>query len=137
MRVLTALLIPALAFCQMRERNPFTSERDIAEGQRLYLRNCRICHGARGESGGAVTRLGGTFRKHGNSDRDMFTVVWKGVAGTSMPGSQLDEDSIWKILAFVRTLGDGHSEAREVAKSAAPSKAVRAEQLEQPGRETG
>lgn len=88
---------------QTRETNPFTSEKDAAEGKRLYSFYCVFCHGMDGASGRGA-RLASTFRRHGTSDRDQFRVIANGVPGTEMSGHWLEEDEIWKILAFVRTL---------------------------------
>lgn len=96
-----AALQPAVA--QRVERNPFSSAEDLAEGRRLYLLNCGVCHGPHGASGRGA-RLATKRRKHGASDAEMFRNILDGIASTSMPGLWLDEDAVWKILLFVRTL---------------------------------
>lgn len=135
MKPALGLLLGVLACAQSRDSNPFQSPQDVAEGQRLFLRNCRICHGARGEMTANASKLAGGFRRHGTSDREMFSLILNGVPGTSMPGSQLDETSIWRILAFVRTLekrADGHSEPVAATPNAAPVPPVTPAQLHQP-----
>ena len=128
-------LLALSAAAQTRDRNPYSSAEDIAQGQQLYLRNCRACHGAQGDQAGNATKLAGNFRRHGTSDGDIFKTISNGVPGTSMPGSLLDEDSIWRILAFVRTLekkADGHAENTAPPKNTAPATPLTVKQLEQP-----
>lgn len=99
--------LPFLLCCalsaQTRETNPYTSAKDVAEGRRLYSFFCVFCHGMDGASGRGA-RLATSYRRHGTSDRDEFRVISGGVPGTEMAASFLEEDEIWKILAFVRTL---------------------------------
>ena len=85
------------------EQNPFSSAEDLAEGARLYLLNCGVCHGPHGASGRGA-KLATKRRKHGASDAEMFRNILDGIAGTEMPGLWLDGDAVWKILLFVRTL---------------------------------
>ena len=99
--VAAAALQPAAA--QRVERNPFSSAEDLAEGRRLYSRNCANCHGPEGASGRGA-RLATKRHKHGDSDSEMFRNILDGIAGTEMPGLWLDEDAVWRILLFVRTL---------------------------------
>ncbi|MDX1980206.1 MAG: c-type cytochrome [Bryobacteraceae bacterium] len=97
------IAITCAGWTQSRETNPFQSEKDVAEGRRLYSFYCVFCHGMDGASGRGA-RLATTFRRHGSSDQDQFRVILNGVSGTEMSGHWLEEDDIWKILAFVRTL---------------------------------
>ncbi len=88
---------------QQHQTNPFTSFEDIAEGRRLYRLDCVNCHGMEGASGRGA-RLASKFRRYGSADREMFRTISNGVPGTEMPGLWRDEEAVWKILAFVRTL---------------------------------
>ena len=85
------------------EQNPFSSAEDLAEGVRLYMLNCGVCHGPHGASGRGA-KLATKRRKHGDTDAEMFRNILNGIPGTSMPGLWLDENAVWKILLFVRTL---------------------------------
>ncbi len=106
--ILLPLAVCALA--QQPDRNPFTKFEDIAEGRRLYRLDCINCHGMDGKTGRG-TRLASKFRRHGSSDREMFRTISDGIAGTEMPGLWRDGESVWKILAFVRTLEANATEA--------------------------
>ena len=88
---------------QQHQSNPFTSFEDIAEGRRLYRLDCVNCHGMDGASGRGA-RLASNYRRYGSSDREMFRTISNGVPGTEMPGLWRDEEAVWKILSFVRTL---------------------------------
>jgi alcohol dehydrogenase (cytochrome c) len=103
MRAIVLTFIACTLGAQTKDTNPFTSARDIAEGKRLYSFYCVFCHGMDGVSGRGA-RLASTYRKHGSSDREMYRTIADGVPGTEMSGHWLEEDEIWKILAFVREL---------------------------------
>ena len=107
-RILAGLLIVCCSvsgalWAQTRDSNPHTSAQDVIEGRRLYSFFCVFCHGMDGASGRGA-RLASTFRRHGVSDRDQYRVIADGVPGTEMSAHNIEEDEIWKILSFVRTL---------------------------------
>jgi putative heme-binding domain-containing protein len=104
------LLLAACALAQQPDKNPFTKFEDIAEGRRLYRLDCINCHGMDGKSGRG-TPLASKFRRHGGSDSEMFRTISDGIPGTEMPGLWRDAESVWKILAFVRTLEKTATEA--------------------------
>jgi putative heme-binding domain-containing protein len=104
------LLTAGVGWAQVPNKNPFTKFEDVAEGRRLYRLDCVNCHGMDGKSGRG-TRLASKFRRHGSSDREMFRTISDGVSGTEMPGLWRDAESVWQILAFVRTLEDRGSES--------------------------
>jgi putative heme-binding domain-containing protein len=100
---LVLLLAACLAGAQTRTSNPYSSATDVAAGKRMYSFYCVNCHGMDGASGRGA-RLASKFRRFGTSDREMYQTIANGIPGSEMPGQWLDEDSLWKILAFVRTL---------------------------------
>jgi alcohol dehydrogenase (cytochrome c) len=103
MRFAILILVTGVLSAQTKDTNPFASEKDTAEGKRLYSLYCVFCHGMDGVSGRGA-RLASTYRKHGSSDREMFRTIADGVPGTEMSGHWIGEDEIWKILSFVRVL---------------------------------
>ncbi|MGH7359232.1 MAG: c-type cytochrome [Candidatus Rokuibacteriota bacterium] len=91
-------------------------DRDAARGKELYGRYCTGCHGVDGRGEAK------TFRPNvGNlavqsyldqlSDEYLFAAIKQGGAAVgknaAMPAwdKQLDDDQIWDVVAFVRTLG--------------------------------
>ncbi len=87
--------------------NPYQADGTaIEEGQRLFIHmNCAYCHGFNG-AGGMGPSLQGQSWRFGGDDADVFKTIWGG-RGKGMPawGAAISEDDIWKIIAYVRTLG--------------------------------
>lgn len=92
--------------------NPFARDAQaLEEGRNLFAASCAPCHGTTGEGGQGhaqgmkppdLTR--GVF-KAGSRDEDLFAVIAKGAQGAGMPSFELlGADSIWGLVAFVRTL---------------------------------
>lgn len=118
------LCIALHLMAQHDDRNPFRSPADLEEGARLYRLNCGVCHGLEGKSGRGA-RLAVREHRHGNTDAELFRVIQNGVPGTEMPGLWMDEDSIWRILLFVRTFEVDAGEAC----APSPGDAARGEKL--------
>ncbi|MCS7025864.1 MAG: c-type cytochrome [Bryobacteraceae bacterium] len=75
----------------------------IAEGQKLYMASCAGCHGPKGQGGrGPNLRHRGMW--HPLDDNELFKTIQKGVPGADMPATNLPEDKIWQLVAFVRSL---------------------------------
>jgi mono/diheme cytochrome c family protein len=115
-RVVPALALSAsllvLAALLSAER---AQAQDLTRGKELYGRHCAGCHGAdgRGEARTFRPNVGNLAVKdlmEQASDEYLFTVIQKGGAAVgknaAMPGwsTQLGDDAIWDIVAFVRTL---------------------------------
>ena len=100
---LSLIFLSLPAWAQTHQQNPYSSAKDLEEGGKLYYLNCGVCHGLDGASGRGA-KLATRNHRHGNTDAEMFQTILNGIPGTSMPGLWLDEDSVWKILLFVRTL---------------------------------
>ncbi len=75
----------------------------IQAGEESYQLVCSGCHGATGEGGrgpNLVTAAG--VRKA--SDEELFSVLKNGIPGSDMPPSPLEEEKIWELAAYVRSL---------------------------------
>lgn len=87
------------------DANPLTGQATaIRQGQNIFRGRCAVCHGidAKGYRGSDLTS--GDW-VHGGSDRQIFTTITTGVAGTEMPGNtSLSEDEVWMLVAYLRTL---------------------------------
>ncbi len=124
MQALFVLTVAAAVLCapaaaRTHETNPFDSPEALAAGKRLYRVNCGVCHGMEGKTGRGA-RLARKVHRRANTDAEMFDLIEKGTPGTDMPGLWLEEDDIWKILLFVRTL----EKTAEEPCSAAPGDAA-------------
>jgi putative heme-binding domain-containing protein len=92
---------------QARERpakNPYEgNEEAIRSGMGFFRRTCADCHGmdARGYRAPDLTEV----VAGGATDDRLFETVRKGVPGTEMPASNALDDEIWKLLAYLRSLG--------------------------------
>ncbi len=83
-------------------------------GRALYLQNCALCHGVRGDGRG-VRREGlsssprdftdATWQKRYSALLIFFTIS-EGVPGTSMSAwGSLSDDDAWDLVAYIRSLG--------------------------------
>ena len=96
-------------------KNPFAGDpAAVAAGRDMYAQTCQSCHGgeARGDRGPALAT--GNFR-HGGEDSDLFQTIRMGVPGTQMPAfPALPTDTIWRIIAYLRSLNANSATANEV-----------------------
>ena len=86
------------------EKNPFTSPDDVAAGRRVFLGRCAICHGQSGEGGIGVNLSTGQYRM-GGSDSQLFRTIQNGIPGSEMPGTRQTDAEVWRLVAYVKTLG--------------------------------
>jgi len=98
-----------LGVARTHDTNPFSSPEDLEVGKRMYRASCGVCHGMQGMTGRGA-RLARKVHRLANTDAEMFDLIEKGSPGTDMPGLWLDEDDIWKVLLFVRTLEENAEE---------------------------
>ena len=90
----------------VRPANPFAADRGArAEGRELFVRfNCSGCHG--GHAGGG---MGPSLRDvdwiYGAVDAQIYSSIAEGRAhGMPAWGVMLNDDQIWKLVAYIRTL---------------------------------
>jgi cytochrome c oxidase cbb3-type subunit 3 len=99
--------------------NPYDGNRAaMEEGQQLFIHmNCAYCHGFNG-AGGMGPSLQGQSWRFGGDDADVFKTIYGG-RGKGMPawGAAITEDNIWKIVAYIRTLGTSPGTAAAAAPS--------------------
>ena len=105
-------------------QNPYTTEADVARGNRLFQAHCSGCHGPGGEGGRGPT-LARSSLAHAPDDGALFQVIRTGLRGTEMPGAfAMTDHEVWQVAAFVRTLGRAAP-----APTALPGDAARGERL--------
>src|SRR5881227_1539451 len=88
--------------------NPFAANlQAIDEGRAIYNQTCTACHGPDGAAGEMGPALGVPARRYAQgSDAQIFEAIKNGIPGTQMPpfGTQLSDDDIWKVAAYIRGL---------------------------------
>jgi cytochrome c oxidase cbb3-type subunit III len=97
------LLIAGLALAQETTRNPRTSPADVAAGEKTFHSHCSPCHGYRGEGGRGPNLAAGRFYR-GSTDAAILKNISEGIPGTEMPGLFYNEDRVWQIVAYIRSL---------------------------------
>jgi cytochrome c-L len=87
--------------------NPyFGDEEAIADGEELFKRNCRACHGVGGRGGmGPPLNDEEVRRERAATHKGMFEIIYGGSAG-AMQGfaKRIDQDDILRIMAYIGSL---------------------------------
>jgi putative heme-binding domain-containing protein len=109
-RLISAAVLAAVSLPAQVERGPIPERpeitgQEIAEGKRLYDGHCAGCHGPGG--GGALgPNLARPKLNRAKDSEALFLIISLGIPGTEMPrGGQLHDREIWKIAAYVESLG--------------------------------
>jgi alcohol dehydrogenase (cytochrome c) len=77
----------------------------VVEGGAMFRTFCATCHGIGARGGTRGPDLTSGRWVHGDSDAAIFNTITKGVSGTDMPPAVLDEEEVWTIVAYLRSLG--------------------------------
>ncbi len=96
----------ALLSAQDVASNPFRGDAKAADlGKASFRLRCSACHGIRADGGRGPALNRGEFAA-GDTDLDIYRVIAEGVPGTEMSGyaARNSEESIWRIVTFLRTL---------------------------------
>jgi cytochrome c oxidase cbb3-type subunit 3 len=89
--------------------NPFgKAPQAIADGKRLFeAMNCAGCHGYKG-GGGMGPALNDSYWRYGGAPAQIYKTLYDGrPQGMPAWGHALPADQLWKITAFVSSLGGG------------------------------
>jgi cytochrome c oxidase cbb3-type subunit III len=86
----------------------------IAEGGKLFIAyNCMDCHGADGAGAMGPSLQDGRWHFGGTSG-SIFQSIYEGrPEGMPAWGGRIAEDQIWRLVAYVQTLSNGHSVTTE------------------------
>ena len=98
---------------EAERKNPLQStQENLAEGKRLYEKECAFCHGIEGKGQGEsglqfyppVPSLVG--KAETLSDGQVQFIVREGIRYTAMPSftRELSQDDIWKVVLWTRKL---------------------------------
>jgi cytochrome c oxidase cbb3-type subunit III len=98
-----ALLLLTGLLSAQETHNPHTSPADVAAGAKTFHSHCSPCHGYQGDGGRGPNLAAGRFY-HGSSDADLLKNISQGIPGTEMPGLFYNEDRVWQVVAFIRSL---------------------------------
>ena len=82
------------------------SSKAVTAGEKLYKKNCLVCHGetGRGEGANAGTAINSQKFLSSVSDKDLYNYVKYGREGTGMPayGPRLSEKELTNLVALMR-----------------------------------
>ena len=101
-----ALVALSAACVAQTPQNPLAGDPNAAAGGGAAFRPyCTPCHGIKGEGGRGPDLTRGVYSA-GDKDSDLYNVIANGVPGTDMAafGGEINEEDIWRIVAFIRSL---------------------------------
>jgi cytochrome c oxidase cbb3-type subunit III len=104
------VLMASVAFAQ--DHNPYAGDAKMAKlGEFQFRINCAFCHGLGARGGGRGPDLTRAYKRHGNSDGDLFNTINNGVPGTAMPpngttgqGVGMTNEEIWQVITYLRSV---------------------------------
>ena len=106
-------------------KNPLESSEEVLKrGEVLFMQYCSACHGKGGQGDGKAGEvIGGVANLTGGAyvnlpEGHIFHVITKGKGRMAAHGSQIPEESRWKIVHYVKQVIQGQAAA------AAPAPAV-------------
>lgn len=95
--------------------NPLEHDpRAASDGAKLFISyNCVDCHGADGSGAMGPSLADGRWR-YGGTAGEVFQSIYEG-RSDGMPawGTRIGDDAIWRLVAYVRTLGAGSDVSTE------------------------
>ena len=78
---------------------------DLAQGKRLFVAHCAICHGIEG-TGGRGPNLNQPVLRRVANDFQLFLIIRQGLDGSEMPAAwQVSEREAKQVAGYVRSLG--------------------------------
>jgi cytochrome c oxidase cbb3-type subunit III len=87
------------------QKNPLDDDVARVEGRKLFVQfNCSGCHGGRA-GGGMGPSLRDVDWRYGSTDAQIFSTINEG-RDQGMPawGTKVNEDEIWKLVAYIQSL---------------------------------
>ncbi len=107
------LICVCVGFGQTKDASPFSNNpKEIDVGRASFRLRCSACHGIHAEGGRGPALNRGEFAA-GDTDREIYRVISRGIPGSEMPafGARNTEDSIWRTVSYLRSLTPAETEA--------------------------
>jgi len=76
---------------------------DIEDGGRAFRNTCANCHGPDGDQVSGIDLHRGIFRR-AKTDQDLVQIIRTGIAGTSMPASDMSVVQAEQIVGYLRSV---------------------------------
>jgi predicted CXXCH cytochrome family protein len=117
------------------QKNPLLADagtEDVSAGRELYQQKCEICHSydgsGKGDLGSGLYPPPLDLRDTGiknTPDGVLFYFIRNGIRNTAMPGWQMPDQDIWRLVLFIRNLPKvvSISAPAEVSRAASPTSA--------------
>ncbi len=100
-------------------QNPMEGDpKALEQGMHMYRHRCGVCHGLDGLGYQGPDLKNGPWL-HGDSDADLFRVISRGVPGSEMGPARLQEDEVWMVIAYLRSLRSSGTDQEEPGNAAA------------------
>jgi cytochrome c oxidase cbb3-type subunit III len=93
----------AAAIAAARPGQDLTAD-DLAQGKRLYVGQCALCHGIEGVGGRGPALNQPTLRR-AKDHQALYIAIKNGVAGTEMPAAwHMTDREVWRVVGYIRSL---------------------------------
>jgi len=87
-----------------QDRDVTLTADDLAQGKRVYVGQCSLCHGIEGVGGRGPALNQPTLRR-AKDYQALYNVIKNGVAGTEMPGAwQLTDREVRRVVGYIQSL---------------------------------
>ncbi len=101
---LAVLALTAVKVSAQAARTAPTGGVDVAAGEKLFQRNCVLCHGGDGTGGRGPDLTRGVFRR-ASTDEQLYGILNGDLWEVGMGGVGLNDTEIWQVMAYLRSLG--------------------------------
>jgi cytochrome c oxidase cbb3-type subunit 3 len=101
----TLFLASAIAAARPGQDSDVTLTVDeLAQGKRIYVGQCALCHGIEGVGGRGPALNQPTLRRAKDAQA-LYNVIKNGVAGTEMPAAwHMTEREVWRVVGYIHYL---------------------------------